>query len=67
MMIGESIKKYRLKRKFTLAQLAGRARFTASYIHCLENDKRSANIDVLERIFNALGVEIIFKVKEIKQ
>ena len=62
MNLGNAIHTCRLKRGFSQATLAKRAKCSISYLSMLENSKRDPTISTVENIAAALGVpvEILF-------
>lgn len=57
--IGKVIRKMRLMRQLSLAQLANRAGVTKSYVSYIErNPDCNPSVDVLERLCNALEIDV---------
>lgn len=54
-MLGDELKKARLKAKMTQEQLSFEAGLDRTYISQLENDRKSPTVDVLFRLCEALG------------
>jgi transcriptional regulator with XRE-family HTH domain len=55
-MLGEELRKARLKANMTQERLAAAARIDRSYLSQLENDWKSPTVDLLFRICDAIGV-----------
>ncbi len=55
-MIGEKIKEIRKQKKLSLRTISTIAGISPSTLSDIENGRRSGNIDTLEKIANALGV-----------
>ncbi|MCF8565078.1 helix-turn-helix domain-containing protein [Alicyclobacillus tolerans] len=59
--IGKTIRKIRLIRQLSLTQLANLAGVTKSYVSYIErNPDSNPSVDVLERLCNALEVDVDF-------
>jgi transcriptional regulator with XRE-family HTH domain len=56
-MLGEQLRKARLKAGLTQEALSFRAEIDRTYISQLEHDKKSPTVDVLFRLCDALGVK----------
>ncbi len=56
-MLGEQIRKARLKADLTQEELARRAGLSRNYVSLLEQDAKSPTIKMLLRICKALGVK----------
>jgi len=54
-MLGDELKKARLKAKMTQEQLSFASGLDRTYISQLENDRKSPTVDVLFRLCEALG------------
>lgn len=54
-MLGEEIKKARLKARLTQEELAFRAGVSRQYISLLELDEKSPTVDLLIRVCKAMG------------
>ena len=55
-MLGEEIRKARLKAKLTQEQLAHEAGVSRQYVSLLELNEKSPTVDVLLRVCGAMGV-----------
>lgn len=55
-MIGEELKKARIKSGFSQEELASRAGVHRTYISLLERNKKSPTLDTLFKICSALGI-----------
>ena len=58
MLVGETLKKLRVKRGLTLEDIANATELSISYISCLERNKRNINFTTLEKISKALTVPL---------
>lgn len=56
--IGKRIKELRTEAGFTQMELAGRASLDRTYINSVENGKRNISITNIEKIANALNINI---------
>lgn len=56
--IGRRIREERLKAGLTQAELAEKAKSSTQYISIIENAKKSASLNIVIHIANALGVSI---------
>lgn len=56
--IGKVIKAFRKRKKFTLKELAEKAKISSSYLSQIENDQVNMNMSVLESICQALEIPI---------
>ena len=54
-MLGDELKKARLKAKMTQEELSFASGLDRTYISQLENDRKSPTVDVLFRLCEALG------------
>ncbi|WP_347548546.1 helix-turn-helix transcriptional regulator [Pseudalkalibacillus hwajinpoensis] len=58
-MIGENLRKHRLKKGITLTELAQRSKVSKSYLNSLErNIKNNPSINLVKRLANELGTDI---------
>ena len=55
-MLGEELRKARMKVNMTQERLASAAKIDRSYLSQLENDWKSPTVDLLFRICDAIGV-----------
>ena len=55
-MLGEALRKQRLKVKMTQEELGFAARISRNYVSELENDLKSPTLETLFRICEALGI-----------
>ncbi len=55
-MLGDELRKARLKADLTQEELSFRAKLDRTYISQLEHDKKSPTLDVLFRLCDALGI-----------
>lgn len=65
--IGRRIKASRIKKKFTLEQLAGQTGFTKGYLSRIEKSEKSPPLSTLGIIARVLGITISFLVGEEEQ
>lgn len=56
--LGVSIRKLRIKRRFTQSELAERADITQKYLCEIEAGKRNPSVDCVRRVAKALGVPL---------
>ena len=56
--IGDRLRALRTIKNLTTQQLADRINFSQSYISQFENNRAIPDIDMLERILNALGTDL---------
>ena len=66
-MLGEELRKARLKSGLTQEELSYRAQVDRTYVSQLEHDKKSPTVDVLFRICHALGVPAWQLVKRVEK
>lgn len=57
-VVAENIKKYRLEKGFSQEELADRAGLHRTYISLLERKKKNVSVRILEKIANALEIDI---------
>lgn len=63
-MIGKNIYEIRMKKGFTLSELAGRAGISKSYLSNIErNINQNPSIQVIKKIANVLNVDLQFLLK----
>lgn len=55
-MLGDELKKARLKAGLTQEQLAAQAQISREYVSQLERDRQSPTVDMLLRVCRILGV-----------
>lgn len=70
MIIGEVIKKYRLKAKLTQQELADKTGLSKSFISHIEREDKIPHLDKLEKLSNALDVPmaiIVFEASDMPQ
>ncbi len=65
-MIGDRIKQLRKERRMTQGDLADRAGINRSYLSVLENSHSSPTIDVVERLAEAMGVNLWMLISELE-
>ena len=58
MTLGDTIKLLRTEQGLTQPELAERARIEQSYLSKLENDKGTPSFDIINRIAQALGLNL---------
>ena len=58
MELGRKIKNYRLKKKLSLKQLAGRANISLSFLCDIEQGRSNPSLETLQGIASALGLSI---------
>ncbi|OGR88951.1 MAG: hypothetical protein A2992_06925 [Elusimicrobia bacterium RIFCSPLOWO2_01_FULL_59_12] len=63
--IGQRVKEYRLRRKWTIAKLAAKTRLSKSLISQIENAKNSASLFSLSKIARSLGVRLADLVQDL--
>jgi len=63
--IGQRIKEYRLKRRWTIAKLAAQTRLSKSLISQIENAKNSASLFSLSKIARSLNVRLADLVQDL--
>jgi transcriptional regulator with XRE-family HTH domain len=56
--LGEVLKNFRTKKKITLLQLSELTGLSISYLSIIENNLRKPNIDILEKICQALDIPL---------
>ena len=56
--IGSILRNYRIKRALTLSQLSTNCDLSLSYLSAIEKGQRTPNIDILERICDAIGIPL---------
>lgn len=59
--MGQTIRSLRTQRGLTQAELARMAGITQSNLACIEAGKYSVGLDILNKIANALGVEVLIQ------
>lgn len=59
MRLGANLREARSRRGWTIADLAGAAGLSKGFVSQVENDKTSPSLDTLERLAEALGVEVV--------
>ena len=66
-MLGDRIKQLRKERSVTQEELANNASINRSYLSVVENGHSSPTVDVLERLAEALGVNVWTLLSEIEE
>ena len=67
-MLGEELRKFRLKAKLTQEEAAAQANISREYLSMLERNKKSPTLDMLFRICGPLGIRpsrLIAKVEKL--
>jgi len=64
--IGNRIRKKRLQEDMSIRELARRTNLTASFISQVENEKANVSLDSLRRISDALGVQMLYFLSDLR-
>lgn len=62
-IVAENIKKYRLEQGLSQEELASRSDLHRTYISLLERKKKNVSVKILQRIADALNVDISLLIK----
>jgi len=57
-IFGNNVKKYRIEKRYTQEQLADRSGLHRTYISDIERHRRSISLENIQRIANALEIEV---------
>jgi transcriptional regulator with XRE-family HTH domain len=66
-MLGEELRRARLKAELTQEELAFRSGLDRTYISQLENDKKSPTLNALFRLCDALGISAAKLIRRVER
>ncbi len=58
-VVARNLRRLRHSKALSQEELASRAQISGNYVGQLEREEKAATVDVLERLANILGVEIV--------